>query len=63
MPRDQEGQALGDDVVVRQSLAALGVDAGEHPAEQVAVVSCAALLAAFGDELADKVLHKHLVVV
>jgi hypothetical protein len=36
---DEEGDALRPDVLVRQPFAALLVDAGEHPAEQVGVIS------------------------
>ena len=45
MPGDQERDALGTDVLVRQHLPGLLVDAGEHPAEQVGRVAGSALRA------------------
>ena len=61
MAGDQEGDALGADVVVRQALARLLVDAGEHPAEQVGGVGRVALGPALGDQPVDQVVHERLV--
>ena len=52
---DQEGEALGDDVVVGKSLPALLVDAGEHPAEQVGVVGRVALPPPVRDQALDQI--------
>ena len=63
---DQEGDALGPDVLVRQPLAGLLVDAGEHPAQQVrgGTRVCPRTVEhgfPLGDDLVDQVVHERLV--
>ena len=58
--RDEERDALGPDVLVRQVLAVL-VDAVEHAAQQVRGVARGALGAAFGDDPVDEVVHERRV--
>ena len=63
VPGDEEGDALGPDVLIRQHLPGLLVDAGEHPPEQVGGVGSVPLRAALGDDLVDQVVHERLVLV
>ena len=58
---DEEGDALSPDVVVRQLLAGLPVDAGEHVTEQIGVVRGHALSAPVVDQPVDQVVHEYLV--
>ena len=58
---DQEGEALGDDVVVGQRLPALLVDAGEHQPQQVGVVRLVAEPAPVGHQSLDQIDLKLLV--
>ncbi len=59
--RDEERDALRDDVLVRQLLAALLVDAGEHPAQHVGVLRGVAALPAVVDERLHQADHEFLV--
>ena len=57
MPGDQEGMALGDDVVIAQLLAGALVHPGEHAAEQISMIFDVSGSAALVDDLEDLALH------
>ena len=61
MAGHQEGQTLGDDVVVRKRHPALLVDAGEHQAEQVGVVCLVAEPAPVSHQPLDEIDLKVLI--
>ena len=57
VPGDQEGFALGDDVVVAQLFPGALVHPGEHAAEQVVVILGGAAPATLVEDLADLAFH------